>query len=167
MWNWVLGIGGTLIGMALLVCLVGALLPRDHVAAAERVVAAPPERVAAMIREVEAYPRWRRGVTRVELLERGAASLRFTEHGKDGPMAFQLAEEVPGARFRSTIADPDLPFGGYWEIALAPDGMGTRVRIEEHGFVSNIVFRFLSTLVFGHEATMKAWLEDLDSGVSA
>jgi hypothetical protein len=159
---WLIWIGAGLAGLILLVCLIGALLPRDHVAAAEAEMPAPPERVAAMVRAVEGYPDWRGGLKRVEIVGRDGEALRFVEHGKDGILAFRLAEEAPGTRFRSTIDDPKLPFGGYWIIALAPAGAGTKVRIEEHGFVRNLVFRFVSALILGHDRTMKAWLADME-----
>ncbi|MEA3013704.1 MAG: hypothetical protein QOD42_2249 [Sphingomonadales bacterium] len=158
---WPIWIAAGLPGIVLLVCLIGALLPRDHVAAAEAEMPAPPARVAAMIRAVEAYPDWRGGLKRVEMLGRDGDALRFVEHGKDGRLAFRLEEEASGRRFRSTIDDPRLPFGGYWIIALAPAGAGTKVRIEEHGFVRNLLFRFVSALILGHDRTIKAWLADM------
>jgi hypothetical protein len=159
---WLIWIAAGLAGLVLLVCLVGALLPRDHEAAAEAAMPAPPERVAAMVRAVEAYPDWRGGLKRVEIVGRDGGGVRFVEHGKDGVLAFRLTEEAPGTRFRSVIDDPKLPFGGYWIIALAADGAGTLVRIEEHGFVRNLLFRFVSAVILGHDRTMKAWLADME-----
>lgn len=159
---WPIWIAAGLAGLVLLVCLVGAMLPRDHETAAEATMPAPPARVAAMVRAVEAYPAWRGGLKRVEILGRDGDAVRFAEHGKDGVLAFRLTEETPGARFRSVIDDPKLPFGGYWIIALAPAGEGTKVRIEEHGFVRNVLFRFVSALILGHDRTMKAWLADME-----
>jgi hypothetical protein len=140
---------------------VGFALPKDHVARADLLVPAPPAEVAALVRDVEAQPRWRSGVTRVEILERRAGSLRYVEHG-DEAIAFDFGEEAPGTRFRSVIADPSLPFGGAWTIALAAEGGGTRVRIEERGEVRDPLFRFFSRFVFGHEGTMRTYLADLD-----
>jgi polyketide cyclase/dehydrase/lipid transport protein len=160
--GWLIWIVAGLAGLVLLVCLIGAMLPRDHVAAAEAELPVPLTRVAAMVRAVEAYPEWRGGLKRVEIIGREGGELRFVEHGKDGRIAFRLAEEAPGTRFRSAIDDPKLPFGGHWLIALAPAGEGTKVRIEEHGFVRNVLFRFVSALVLGHDRTMKAWLADLE-----
>lgn len=146
---------------AALILAIGLLLPKDHVARAEAVVADPPDRVAALIRDVEGQPRWRTGVDRIHVLNRSANRLRYVEHSKQGAIRFDFIEEVPGRRFRSVIDDPDLPFGGSWSIDLAPHGAGTLVSIEERGSVSNPIFRFFSVLVFGHHATMNAWLADL------
>jgi hypothetical protein len=166
MWKWVLAIAAVPLGAAGLVVAVGALLPRDHVATGEARFAAPPAIVAATIRDVEAQPGWRRGVQAIEVVERRPAGLRYVERSADGAIAFDFAEESPGTRFRSRIADPSLPFGGEWTIALAPDGAGTRVRIEEHGTVRNPVYRFVSAWVIGHDRTLKAYLADLAKALS-
>ena len=92
--------------------------------------------------------------------------MRFVEHGNDDPIAFRLVEETPNARFRSTIDDPGLPFGGSWTITLTPEARGTRVRIEEQGFVTNWIYRFFARFLFGHDSTMRTWLDDLERAVA-
>ena len=161
-WKWVLGIAAVPLAAAVLVAGIGALLPREHVARGDRLVAASSERVAAMIREVEAYPRWRSGVDRIARVERHGSETRFVEHSGGDAIAFALVEEQAGRRFRSTITDPNLPFGGFWTITLESAGARTRVTIEEHGFVGNVIFRFVSAVVFGHEATLRTYLDDLE-----
>jgi hypothetical protein len=161
MWKYVLWTAAVPVAAAILVCGTGWLLPRDHVASAEAVVPAPPPEVARLVRDVEAQPRWRGGVIAIDVLERRSDGLRYVERSGGDSILFDFAEESPGRRFRSRIADPALPFGGAWTIELAPDGSGTRVRIEEKGFVTHPVYRFFAALVFGHERTMKAYLADL------
>jgi hypothetical protein len=146
---------------------VGAMLPRDHVAAAEVRVAAAPADVAAMVREVERQPQWRSAVSSIEVLERGENRVRYVERSGGDAILFDLVEETGGRVFRSAIADPELPFGGLWIVTLTPEAGVTRVRVEEHGFVTNPVYRFFSALVFGHEATMRTYLDDLGRAVSA
>jgi len=55
-----------------------------------------------------------------------------------------------------------LPFGGSWTIALAPEGEGTRVSIEERGEVRDPLYRFFSHFIVGHEGTMRTYLADLE-----
>ena len=55
------------------------------------------------------------------------------------------------------------PFGGRWLITLARAGDKTRVTIREEGFVKPPIFRVLSKYVFGHEATLTAYLKDLET----
>ena len=135
MWKWLAGIAALPLAAAALVYGIGALLPRAHVARAEAVMPAPPAAVAALVRDVAAQPRWRTGVTAIEPVGRRGGTLRYIERQGGNSILFDFVEEAPGTRFRSIIADPDLPFGGAWTIALAPEGAGTRVRIEERGEV--------------------------------
>lgn len=166
-WKWLLGLAALPVGAAAIVYAVGAMLPRAHVARAEALMPAPPGRVAAMVRDVADQPRWRKGVTAIEIVERREGGLRYVERQGSDAILFDLVEEAPGARFRSTIADPALPFGGHWTIALSPEGAGTRVRIEENGEVRDPLYRFFSAFVFGHEGTMKAYLADMERALRA
>jgi hypothetical protein len=161
MWKWIALIAAVPLVLAAIVYGVGAMLPRAHVARVDAVVPAPPEVAAALIRDVEAQPHWRSGVRSIEVLERGAGRLRYVEHG-DEDIAFEFREETQGRRFRSTIAEPSLPFGGAWRIELQPEGAGTRVSIEERGEVRDPLYRFFARFVFGHEATIRTYLADLE-----
>jgi uncharacterized protein YndB with AHSA1/START domain len=165
-WKWAAVIAAIPVGAGAIVLAIGTMLPRDHVARAAAIVAAPPDRVAAMIRDVEAQPRWRCDVRSIEVRERGAGHVLYVERSRHGAIAYDLREEEPGRRFRSTIADESLPFGGFWTIALAPEGTATRVEIVEQGRVKNPLFRFVSALVLGHDATAKAWLADLGAALA-
>lgn len=153
-------LGGLLL-CGLLVYVVGLFLPADHVAEGERVVAGSVEAAATRIREVEAHPKWRRGVKSIEIVRREPDALLYREHGPHGPMLFRFREVEPGRRFESVIADDQLPFGGRWIITLEPTEGGTKMRIREEGVVRSPVFRTLSRFVFGHEGTLRAYLDDL------
>lgn len=163
MWKYAIWTAAVPAAAVILVVGIGWLLPRDHVASAEALVRAAPGEVATLVRNVEDQPRWRSAVTSVEVAERRPAGLLYVERSGSESIAFDFVEESPGRRFRSTIADPGLPFGGAWTITLSPEGRFTRVRIEERGFVTHPVYRFFAALVFGHERTMKAYLADLQS----
>ncbi|HEX9931540.1 MAG TPA: SRPBCC family protein [Allosphingosinicella sp.] len=162
-WKWAIGVIAAPAALAGIVYGVGALLPREHVASAEAVVPAAPAAVAALVRDVEAQPRWRSGVAAIEVLERRpAGGLRYVERSGHDSITFDFAEEERDARFRSVIADPALPFGGSWTISLSAAPGGTRVAIEEQGEVRDPLYRFFSRFVFGHEGTMRTYLADLD-----
>jgi hypothetical protein len=165
-WKWLIWAAAVPIGAAAIAAGVGVLLPRDHVATGQTYVQAPPDEVAALVRDVAAQPRWRKNVRSIDMLERHGRELRYIERSSDGAVTFDLVEEQPGRLFRSTIADPDLPFGGAWTIAIAPHGAGSSITIEEHGFVTNVLFRFFGALVFGYDRTIKAYLSDLHRAVS-
>jgi len=146
---------------------VGAVLPRDHVASRDATIAAGPDRVAGLVRAVEDQPKWRGGVTSIEVLDRSDRRLRYRETSGDGDILFDFSEERPRRQFRSRIADPDLPFGGAWTIRLSPAAGGTRVSIEERGSVGDPLYRFFSALVFGHTSTIGAYLADLKRAAEA
>jgi uncharacterized protein YndB with AHSA1/START domain len=152
---------GILCLLVAIVVIVGYVLPEEHVVSRETRVEHPPDRVFALLADVEAYPRWRSDVKRVQLLSR-ASPLRWLERGSNGNITFEIAEYQPPRRLVSRIADPSLAFGGTWTYDLRPDGSGTRVTITERGQVFNPVFRFMSRFVFGHTATLDRFLRDLE-----
>lgn len=158
--KWVFRTLAALIGLVLLMILVGYLLPQDHVATVEEVLPAAPERVWAAMTDVEAYPRWRRGVQSVEILPARDGRLAWREVGAN-TMSMGVEESAPGRLWLVRILDGDLPFGGTWTYEIESEGAGTRITLTEDGSVYNPVFRFVSRFVMGHDATMRAWLEDL------
>ncbi|HKO59073.1 MAG TPA: SRPBCC family protein [Thermoanaerobaculia bacterium] len=152
---------GSLVVAVSIVVLIGARLPRNHVAARERRFDSPPAAVYAAIRDVASYATWRGDVQRVELL----SATRFREHGKNGAVTYDVVEDVPGRKLVTRIADLDLGYSGSWTYELAPEGTGTLLRITENGEVSNPLFRFMSRYVFGQTATMDAYLAALGKHV--
>ena len=161
---------GALIAIAVLVALIlvvvaiGYALPVGHVASRDLTLSQPPDRVYAVLTDVERYPQWRKDVTAVQILS--SAPVRWLEKGGNGDITFEFAELQPPARIVSRIADPNLPFGGTWTYELIPQGNGTRLTITERGEVYNPLFRFMSRFVFGHTATMEQFLAALKQGLN-
>lgn len=157
--------GGLVLIAAGTVCSVGAILPREHVASGSAVVDATAEAAWRRIRAAGHAPAWRRGVTKVDVLEGDAdAPTKWTEHSGFGPMTMMLVREEPGRLLETRIDDSGQPFGGTWTFEVAPDGAGAKVTITERGWVGPPPFRFLSKFVFGHDATLRAYLADLQAG---
>ena len=152
---------GTLVVVALVVTAAGAALPRAHVASRAITVPVPPERVWEALTDVAAFPRWRGDVTAVELLPARDGRPAWRESSRHGRITFELVSAERPRRLTTVIADRDLPFGGSWDYALARQGSGTRVVVTERGEVHNPLFRFLSRYVFGHTATIDAYLTAL------
>jgi uncharacterized protein YndB with AHSA1/START domain len=136
------------------------LLPRAHTARMEGVVAKPPVEIAAIIRDVRAYPNWRRGLV-VQDISETTDAITYVELADEDRIAYRLAEPVRDAQFVATITDPSLPFGGAWTITLTPEGGGTRVRIQEDGEVRDPIYRLFAHFVFGYTSSMKTYLENL------
>jgi hypothetical protein len=132
MLRWVLIVGGVLVVLAGGVYAAGAALPRTHVARVEGVVAKSPREVAAIIRDVRAYPSWRSGVA-VEQVVETAGAVDYVEVADGDRIASRLTEAPRDERFVAAITDESLPFGGRWTISLTPEGAGARVRVHEEG----------------------------------
>jgi uncharacterized protein YndB with AHSA1/START domain len=162
--KWAFIVVAALFGLIGLIAIVGAMLPRDHVATVTAIIPAAPDQVWAALTDVGAHPSWRADVQRVEILTQPPAPLSWKEHGKQGTMTMAVEVFEPPRRLVARIADKNLPFGGTWEYALVPegtDGGGTRLTITERGFVSNPIFRFISHFVMGHYATLEAYVRAL------
>lgn len=119
------------VALVVLVTIIGAMLPKAHTATRSAVVAQSPEAVYAF----------------------ALAKARDPQ--------YEIVEDQPRRRLVTRIADKSLPYGGSWTIDLAPEASGTRVTITENGEVYDPLFRFLSRYVFGHTATMDAYLKEL------
>ncbi len=153
-------IAGVLAVLVVVIVAIGYALPVAHVASRDATLPATPEHVFAALQDVDRYPSWRSDVKTVAVVSR-APRLRWTEDGSNGSITFEVQAHDPPRRLVSRIADPSLPFGGSWTYELTPAGQGTRLVITENGEVYNPLFRFMSRFVFGHTATMDAYLRDL------
>ena len=163
--RYVLALLGVAAALVLVVVLVGWSLPARHTASRSVGLHAAPAAVFALVADVGEYPRWRTGVTRVEVLsaDGGGRPIRFREHGADGAILYEVVEREPDRRMVVRIADPTLPFGGRWTYDITPTPGGATLRITEDGEVRNPVFRFVSRFVLGHTRTMDQYLRDLSA----
>jgi hypothetical protein len=129
--------GAVLVGAALLVVVIGLLLPKSHVAARSIAVHRPPEDVFQLISDVKSAPAWRPDVQNVELLEPINGHICFREKGKRGAVTMEIVESNSPSRMVTLIADPKLPFGGMWIFDIAPTADGSRLNITERGEIYN------------------------------
>ena len=156
-------IGGMVVaGLIGLVVLVGALLPRSHVAVVGRDYRADRETVWKSITNVEGFAGWRPGLETVERLPSENGKERWREKSKHDAMTIEVTEAVPPERLATRISDEGLPFGGTWTYELVPTSAGTRLTITERGEVYNPLFRFISRFVMGHSATMEKYHAGLE-----
>jgi hypothetical protein len=141
---------------------IGARLPAEHRAEQQAIIAAGLPEVADRIRQLEAHPRWRRQLQQLVIVARDGDGIRYREETRQGAIAYRMRERADNPRFVTEITDASLPFGGRWSYALQaePDGR-TRVTITEDGVVRDPLFRAMARYVFGHDATLKAYLRDL------
>ena len=160
--KWILVVISGVVVLVLIVLLVGASLPRDHVAAMSARIAAAQDSVWHVLTDPAGFPSWRRDVQRVELLPATPTGPSWREHSRMGAITYVIDVSEPPSRLVARIADTGLAFGGSWEYRIAPDGpSASRVTIIERGSVYNPVFRFVSRFVMGHTATIDAYLRAL------
>lgn len=160
--RWVLWIVGSIAALIAVMALVGAMLPQGHVVSRRARLHQPPEKVWAVITDIDAFPSWRGDVQRVERLPDREGRKVWREIGAQGGVTFEEAEAVPPRRLVGRIADKDLAFGGNWTYEIAPvEGGGSVITITENGEVYNVIFRFLSRFVFGHAGTLESYLKAL------
>lgn len=146
--------------LAALVFLVGLLLPATREGRAETDIAAAPERVLAVIADVEAQPEWR-DVASVTRKDGG-----WVEVTSRGERISFVAEEMTAARVRLRFAS-DRGYSGAWEAVIEPRAGGTRIAVVERSNVPSPLGRILARLMFdpaafsvGYLAALKARVED-------
>jgi hypothetical protein len=161
--KWLVALVAVLVGLALLIVLVGALLPRAHVSSRAARYKRSPVEIWSVITDYSKYPEWRGNIKQVESLPavHGEPSWRETDfHGNAIP--YEVVESKAPERLVTRIANPSLPFGGTWtyEISPASDGI-TVLRITEQGEIYNPIFRFVSRFFMGYARTQDQYLRDL------
>jgi len=160
--RWALIAGAVLIGLIAAIVIVGALLPRDHVATMSARIAGSPAAVWETITTPAQFASWRTDVTSVDLLPPTPTGPSWREHSRNGAITMVVALAEPPHRLIGRIADKNLPFGGEWEYRIDPDGAtGSVVTITERGSVYNPAFRFVSRFIMGHTATIDGYLRAL------
>jgi uncharacterized protein YndB with AHSA1/START domain len=160
--KWALMVGGVVVALIAVVIIIGAMLPRDHVAAMSARIAAAPDAVWSAISEPTAFPSWRKDVKTVDLLAPTPTGPSWREHSSQGAITFVVDTAEPPRRLVTRITDKNLPFGGSWDYVVEPDGSSaSRVTIIERGSVYNPLFRFVSRFIMGHTATIDAYLRAL------
>ncbi|HVS51677.1 MAG TPA: SRPBCC family protein [Opitutaceae bacterium] len=152
---------GALATIVALMALIGAFLPREHVATRRASYARPAAELYRIARDFAAAPTWRTDLKSVELLPPRDGRVSFRETSRHGAIAFVVREDRPGERIVTEIADPDLPFGGTWTYEFSNESGRGVLRITERGEVKNVLFRFLGRFVFGEASTIETYLRSV------
>lgn len=157
--KWPLIVVGIIVGAFVVMYAAGALLPASHTATASAELEAPPERVWSLIAGIERFPEWRPDVEGVTRLEDRDGLPAWRETLGTGRLTFRAEAWEPPRLLVARIADPDLPFGGTWTYEIEPVDDGSLLTITERGEVRSPVFRFMSRFLFGHDSTIRAYLD--------
>jgi hypothetical protein len=165
--RWILWTVLALGGVVAVVAIVGASLPKGHSASVTARVALPPDGLYALLVDVDKYPTWRHDVKKLERLPDREGKPAWVETMSTGkiPLYFERMERP--TLLVGRIADPSLPFGGTWTYRITPAAGGSDLTITEDGEVYNPIFRFMSRFVFGHTATLEAFMKHLTAKAGA
>lgn len=162
---WIVVIGGGLLTLAVLVVVVGVLLPKGHRASMTKTFGCSADLVWGIITDFAQAPKWRSDIQAVEQLPPRHGNTMWKETSRSGDsITYETVELVPKKRMVRRIADDTLPFGGTWttELRAATNG-DTVVQIVEDGVVYNPVFRFVSKFILGHKRSMESYFKSLSS----
>lgn len=141
----------------LAVVITGTLLPEKHEASVSRYFQSNRDEVWQVISDFAHWPEWRTDLNEIRL-----GSNTFTEVSTSGEaVEYRIEEFTTPERMVTRIVTTGLPYGGAWTYELVATDTGCRLTITEEGEVYNPVFRFMSRFVFGHESTMRQYLDDL------
>jgi uncharacterized protein YndB with AHSA1/START domain len=154
-----------------IIAIGGAMLPEEHSVTRSITLAAPPDRVWAVISDVQNQPRWRSDLKSVTILPDLDGRQHWEEHSSSGSIPYVLADSETDRKRVIKIADPNLAFGGTWTMTLTPvpadAPTSTTLTITEDGTVHNIFFRFLGRFVFGLSTTIEHYEHDLAKAVGS
>jgi ABC-type Fe3+-hydroxamate transport system substrate-binding protein len=149
--------------VVIIVACTGASLPLAHVAQRTVVVPAPPQKVFALIDNMQDYPSWRTGIKSVVKLPDVLGKPHWQENSQMGAI-LEVVTDDTAPTHRVVTIDPGLPFGGTWTFDLAPVAAGTsatNLTIREDGTIHNVFYRFMERYLFGYTATIDQYEKDL------
>ena len=141
---------------------IGSRLAQSHRASVTGTFPVSADVIWSSITDVEAFPSWRAGVTRVERLPDRSGYPVWVEEGRSGKMTLAVERMERPRILVGRIADPNLPFGGTWTYEITPDAAGCRLTITENGEIYNPMFRFMARFIFGYEGTIRSYLSSLE-----
>lgn len=140
----------------------GSMMAREHTATRRLTLkSAAPGDVWAKVANEAAMPTWRKDVkSTTRLADRNGHEVWREEFKSGNALTYETLEATPPTRLVRAIVDEAM-FGGTWTIVVAPEGQGASVTVTEDGWIAAPPFRVLAKYVWGHDATMKAYLTDL------
>lgn len=160
--KWVLIAVGGIIGLAALMAVVGALLPRDHRATSTVTLRQPPDSVWKVVRDFGGVAAWWPEMKQAERLpdRDGHEVWRQKIGGFDVPLVV-LEAVAPRKLVTKIDSSAGAAFGGTWTYELTAADGGTRISVTEAGWIANPIFRFMSRFLFGYYGSLDGYLKHL------
>jgi hypothetical protein len=142
----ILIVAASLVGLALLVTLIGAFMPRTHVATSEITLRQPIDSVYGAVRDLGGMPAWWKELKVSERVA-GVPGERWRQEAGGFAMQLDVTNESAPTRFTTKIVEEKgAAFGGQWHYVLAEVPGGTKLSISEDGWIGPPPFRVMATL---------------------
>jgi hypothetical protein len=158
--KWIFISLGILIVLIAIIYLIGSMMNVKHVASIQREFKkTSADEILATITNYKDYPSWRSGIKELTV----DSVNHWTEKNSHGDkVSYRLEVIDEKGKLITMILNKDLAYGGFWEFTITPIDNGCSVSIVENGEVYNPLFRFMAKYVFGHETTLKNYVNDLE-----
>jgi uncharacterized protein YndB with AHSA1/START domain len=130
------------------------------------VVAAPQEKVFALITNVAHGADWRPAVKSVTTLAPDNGRDHWVEHLSHGQfMTFLATRTEAPTRREVTLDDPRASYGGTWTYQLSPGPSPntTTLQITETGFIKPPLYRFLMNRIMGPTHNLDQYMKDIQA----
>jgi uncharacterized protein YndB with AHSA1/START domain len=109
-----------------------------------------------------AQPTWRPGLkANVRQPDEHGHEVWRNELKNGSSLTIEIDEAVPAQKLVTRVVDKDAPFGGAWTFALQSTANGTRLTIDETGWVTPAIMRAVAYYFIGFHTTMETYLKDL------
>jgi len=147
----------------------GARMPYNHSVTVTGVVAAPQEKVFALITNVAHGADWRPAVKSVSTLTPDKGRDHWVEHLGHGQFMTFLATRTEAPTRREVLLDdPKAPYGGTWiyELSPGPSPNTTTLQITETGFIKPPFYRFVMNRVIGPTRNLDEYLKDIQAAAT-
>jgi uncharacterized protein YndB with AHSA1/START domain len=146
----------------------GTTLPLLHTASVSGTIAAPPDKVFAIIAAPANGASWRHNVKSVTMLAPQPAASGLEDHWVENlsnghSMQFLAVATDPPNRREVKLDDPSAAYGGSWiyELSPGPKPNTTTLTITEAGFIRPPFYRFVMTHVVGLTSNLDTYLVDV------
>jgi len=159
--RWFLIVVAALVALVLVVVVIGALRPADHVASVTARLAKNDSLVWDVVSDFAKVPSWFSEVRKVERIADVDGRPAFRENYGGFEVTVVTRELAPRRRIVREIL-PSGSFSGTWTMELTPGGDTTSLTITERGHVGNPLFRGMMALTDPKGTkTMRAYLAAL------
>jgi hypothetical protein len=144
----------------------GARMPYNHSVSVTGVVAAPQEKVFALITNVAHGSDWRPAVKSVTTLQKDNGRDHWVEHLAHGQyMTFLATNTSAPIRREVTLDEPRASYGGVWtyQLSQGPSPNTTTLQITETGFIKPPLYRFVMNRIMGPTHNLDEYMKDIQA----